>query len=103
MPESQVDAFVRATEIENFLPVRGVNPASFSFFHRDGVVSPLDAPALHQVFSLYFAEIFSVVYFHVHKSCIFADFLVYQRSNWMCQGANKAISETFISSSWGIE
>jgi hypothetical protein len=60
MPEPQVDALVRAPEIKNFPSVCGVNPTPIGFFHWDGVVSPLDSPALHQEFLLYSAEIFSV-------------------------------------------
>ncbi len=76
MPETQVDALVRAAKIENFPPVLGVNPTPLGFFNRDRIISPLDAPALHQVFLLYGAEIFSVVTYHAYEIYLLIDLTV---------------------------
>jgi hypothetical protein len=74
MSEPQVNALVGTTEVKNFPPVCGVKPTSLGFFHRNGVVSTLDAPALHEVFLLNPAEILRVVFCCAHKTSIFCWF-----------------------------
>jgi hypothetical protein len=57
MPEAQVDALVRAAQVEDPAPVRRVDPAAVGKVDRDRRVVALRRPALHQVSRLERGEI----------------------------------------------
>ena len=55
--ESQIDAFVSATQIENFASIRSVDPTPLHMVHGNGSISLLPGPALHHVAGLELGEI----------------------------------------------
>ena len=57
VPEAEVDAFVRAAQVEESAPICRVNPAALGVVDRDGIIVSLSTPALHHVFRLETAEI----------------------------------------------